>query len=129
LARGSGPATARGGERSVDAAVATSSSARSSAPEDAAKADVARRGVDRFALAGGGPEAQAVVRRAQVGAALDNPARDAFVGRRRAARLLAVAGREGVSRPFPDVAGHVVQAVAVGREGADRGRAGVAVEH
>src|SRR5690349_10976375 len=95
-----------------------------SAPQDAAKADVARRGVDRFALAGGGPEAQAVVRRAQVGAALDDPARAALVGRRRrAARLLAVACREAVSRPLPDVAGHVVQAVAVGREGTDWRRA------
>src|SRR4051794_22805252 len=86
-------------------------------------------GVDRLALACGGSEAQAVVRRAQVRAALDDPARYPLVGRRPAARLFALARREGVARPLPDVAGHVIQAVAVGWEGTDRRRAGVAVEH
>ena len=45
---------------------------------------------------------------------LDDPARDLLVGRRAATRLLIVARREGVSRPLPDVAGHVVEAIAVG---------------
>src|SRR5215211_6251764 len=103
-------------------------SRRSDAPDDAAEADVAGRGVDRLALARGGPEAQAVVRGAQVRSALDDPARDALVGGRPTARRPAVTRREGIARPLPYVAGHVAQAVAVGREGADRRRAGVAVE-
>src|SRR6188472_3252309 len=50
-------------------------------PNDAAKADVARRGVDRLALAGGRAIAQAVVRRAQMRAALDHLAREALAVR------------------------------------------------
>jgi hypothetical protein len=112
--------------------------------------------VDRLALAGRRPVAQAVVRRAQVRAALDHPARDvrprfagneaaARVGHPRVARHAAgpvvrspvvrspvVRSRVGrlrgevVARPLPYVAGHVVQAVAVGREALYRGRAALA---
>src|SRR5690242_942070 len=46
-------------------------------PEHAAKADVPGRRVDRLPLASGRPVAQAVVRRAQVRAALGHPSRDA----------------------------------------------------
>lgn len=108
-------------------------------------------GVDRLALAGRRPVAQAVVRRAQVRAALDHPARDVRprlawhqaarrIGHPRVARHAArpvvrspvVRSRarrhcgEVVARPLPDVAGHVVQAVPVGREAPDRGRASLA---
>ena len=88
---------------------------------DAAKADVRRRGVDRLALARGGAEAQAVVRRAQVRAALDHAPGDVLAGEhaRRAARVLlrvAVGGGPVVRGPLPDVARHVVEPVAVGRE-------------
>src|SRR5450432_3044479 len=88
--------------------------------DDAAKPQVAGRGVDRLALAGGGPVAQAVARRAQMRAALDDPARNAGPrlpgdpavlgrGRPRVARDAAgVAGvgrvprREVVAGPLPD---------------------------
>jgi hypothetical protein len=43
-----------------------------SAADDAAEAEVAGGGVDRLGLAGRGPVAKAVVRRAQVGSALDH---------------------------------------------------------
>ena len=63
---------------------------------DAAKADVARRRVDRLALAGGGAVAQAVVRCAQVRAALDHAARD--VRARLPATRLASASHARVAR-------------------------------
>jgi hypothetical protein len=92
-------------------------------------------GVDRLALAGRGTVAQAVARSAQMRAALDHLARDSR--RQVAARLgddrVAEDGRaarrcsltrasagvprpEEVAGPLPHVAGHVEQAVAVGRE-------------
>ena len=58
-----------------------------------------------------GPVAQAVVRRAQVRAALDHAPRDALAGRGTGAqhgRRGAVGRRERVARPLPHVAGHVV---------------------
>ena len=106
------------------------------------------RRVDRLALPGRRPVAQAVVRRAQVRAALDHAARDVRpglarhqaggrVGDPRVARhtasvprsLSVPLGGEVVARPLPDVAGHVEQAVAVGREALHRGRALPAVRH
>jgi len=103
---------------------------------------VGGRRVDRLALPGRRPVAQAVVRRAQVRAALDHAARDVRpglarhqaggrVGDPRVARhtasvprsLSVPLGGEVVARPLPDVAGHVEQAVPVGREAADGGRA------
>ena len=106
-----------------------------------------RRRVDGLALAGRGPVAQAVVRRAQVRAALDHPARDrrrevaawlrddrvARNGRAaRRCRLTGAGARmarpEEVTRPLPDVAGHVKQAIPVGRERAGRRGALVAIE-
>src|SRR4029450_13246131 len=112
--------------------------------DDAAKADVAGRGVDRLGLARGGAIAQAVVRSAQVRAALDHPPRDVRSGlsldealrlrrhprvRGSAARRpgrLGGAGRVPLARPLPRVAAHVVQAVAVRREASNRGRSLVA---
>ena len=60
-----------------------------SASENAAEADVASRGVDGLGLSCGGAVAQAVVRGAQVGAALEHPARDVRPG---------LAGDQAVSR-------------------------------
>jgi hypothetical protein len=102
-------------------------------PDGAAKADVARRRVDGLALTGGWAVAQAVVRRAKVGASLDHaslegrcvrPSTEALVGAfvarvlRDAAgvRDLGRADAEDVGRPLPDIAGHVEQAVTIGPE-------------
>jgi hypothetical protein len=97
---------------------------------------VAGRGVDRLACRAAGPVAPAIVRRAQVRAALEHLARDADLrlagsklpsprrrradscghaaGLRRAPFVLAARTSPG---PFPDIADHVVQAVAVGGKG------------
>ena len=98
-------------------------------------------GVDRLALAGRRPVAEAVVRGAQVRAALDHAARDVRprlagdqaarrIGHPRIARDAAgtggAPGGKVVARPLPDGTGHVVQAVPVGREAPDRGRAALA---
>src|SRR4029077_7046732 len=106
-------------------------------PRDASEADVAGRGVERLALPSGGSVAEAVVRRAEVGAALDHPPRDRLSRRvallaarhsrvawdtARFLHLVCVARREEVGRPLPDVPGHVVEAVAVRRERAHRRR-------
>ena len=107
-------------------------------PSDAAEADVAHAGVDHLRAPGGRPVAQAVAVGAEERPALDHLARDAELRLRRvvalldcrragcghAARLVGVPGwpRVPVGRPLPDVAGHVVEAEAVGREGADRRR-------
>src|SRR5215469_6731576 len=121
------------------------SSSATLAPDDAAKADVAGGGIDRLGVARSRPVAATVVRRAQVGAALQYLARNADVGlagivaaflgrptrilgraaRARHGRL--VARRPPVRGPLPDVADHVVQAVAIGRISGDRRRARVAV--
>src|SRR5512132_301955 len=65
-------------------------------------------------------------------AALDHAAWKVLTGQqlRGAARVgrLFVTRREEVGRPLPDVAGHVVEAVAVRRKGSDRRRALEAVE-
>src|SRR5215470_8171745 len=115
------------------------------AAQDAAEAEMAGGAVLRLALPGGGPVAQAVVGCAQVRAALDDhtPEPDATVraglpgpGRARpgstgraasALRLSPVPRREVVAGPFPDVAGHVVEPVAVRGERAHRRGALVAV--
>src|SRR6185503_13295133 len=106
---------------------------------------MARRGVDGLGVARRGPIAAAVVGGAEVRAALEHLARDADAGLAGVvARLLAPAARIArhaawlgcvglvprgvpVGGPFPDVADHVVEAVAVGWEGRDRRRATVAV--
>src|SRR5438477_9756683 len=86
--------------------------------QDAAKTDVTRRSIDRFALARGGPVAQAVVGRAQMRASFHHPASDRAAGFvRRATGCLGgcVARRREETRgPFPDVADHVVEPIAVG---------------
>src|SRR3954468_11752201 len=107
------------------------------AADDAPEADVAGGGVDRLPLARGRAVPEAVVRRAQVRAALDHAARNRLAGGvaplvagdarvlRDAARLLGlvwVTLREEVGRPLPHVPRHVVEAVAVRRERPDRGR-------
>ena len=99
---------------------------------------MAGRGVDILGMARRRAVAPAVVRRTEVRAALEHLARDAGP---RLARIVAALGpgaarvrghaaglgrvglvlrRVPVGRPFPDVADHVVDAVAVGREGAHR---------
>ena len=101
---------------------------------------MAGRGVDVLGMARRRAVAPAVVRRTEVRAALEHLARDAGA---RLARIVAalgpgaarvrgdaaglgrvglVLGRVPVGRPFPDVADHVVDAVAVGRERAHRRR-------
>src|SRR5580692_260863 len=98
------------------------------------KPEVTRRCIHRFRVARGRAVAAAVVRRAQMRAAFDDLAGDfdlrlagvvalllAAAARifRHAARLRRVGLvllRKPVGRPFPDIADHVVHAVAVGRE-------------
>src|SRR5580658_2523019 len=100
---------------------------------DAAESDVARGSVDRLGVAGGGLVAAAIIRRAQMRAALEHLAGDAdlrlawvvALGLRPAARILRHAARFSrlrrmargpeIRRPLPDIADHVVDAVAVGR--------------
>src|SRR3954451_20534272 len=103
---------------------------RSGAPQDAAEANVAGRGVDRLALSGRRPVTQTIVRGAQMRPALGHPARDPTsrlirsvairrgrrhtrIARRAAGVLggLAAGCRVEVVGPFPDVAGHVEDAV------------------
>src|SRR3954451_7540108 len=83
-----------------------------------------------LSLAGRRPVAQAVRRRAQVRAALDHPA-GVLAPRRRAGGAAAACGlgrfapgvRPPTPGPLPDVAGDVVEPVAVGGEPLDRRRA------
>src|SRR5216683_691286 len=113
--------------------------------DDAAEADMAGRGVDRLGMARRGAIAPAIVGRAQMRAALQDLPWDTHGGlarivarldgrtariRRHAAglgRVGSVLGRIPVGRPFPDIADHVVYAVAVDRKGANRRGAGEAV--
>src|SRR4029079_17695071 len=97
----------------------------------AAEAEMTGCSVDRLRHPGGRAVAAAVVRRAQVRSALHDLARDArwilSVNAAYASRpATAGGGGVGMTRvpvrcPLPDVADHVVHAVAVGRERADRG--------
>src|SRR5262245_41317413 len=85
------------------------------------------RGVDRLRHAGGRAVAAAVVGRAEMRAALGDLARDGAGRLRVDARLAAGAAARAsgggavrgipIAGPLPDIAGHVVEAVAVGREG------------
>src|SRR5215207_9442621 len=101
---------------------------------DAAEAEMTCRCVDLLGVASRRSIASAVVRRAQVRAALDDLARDPDVCRGRVvAAVLASAAwvlrdaagfrrvalvllRVPVDRPFPDIADHVVDAMTVRRE-------------
>src|SRR5271155_498571 len=103
--------------------------------DDAAKADMARRGVDWFGVTRGRTIAAAIVGRAQMRAALEHLARYLYLGLAGivargfgpAARVLRdTAGlwrlgrmlwRIPVSGPFPNIADRVVKAVPVCREG------------
>src|SRR4051812_12316068 len=107
-------------------------------PDDAPETEVRHRRFDGLRLASGGPIAKAVVRRAQVRAALYDVAREiasrlthveALLGRfhtgvasrsrgsaARVDALLGMAWRVVVGRPLPDVARHVVQPIPVGRK-------------
>src|SRR4051794_18249821 len=105
---------------------------------DAAEAEVTCRCVDLLGMARRRPIASAVVRRAQVRAALNDLARDPDVRRGRVVaavlappvrvlrdaaglrRVALVLLRVPVGRPFPDIADHVVDAMAVRWEGGDR---------
>ena len=98
----------------------------------------ARRGIDRLGHARGRAIAPAVVRRAQVRAALHDLARDADADGLTGSQLCSRSPPRGLSivqhacldlhrgawyqsrRPLPHVAGHVVQPVAVRSERADR---------
>src|SRR5580765_4921493 len=114
-------------------------------PDDAAKADVARGGIDGLGVTCRGPVAPAVTRCAQVRAALqyltwDADVRLAFIVATllgRTARILRkatgawrrdfVMSAVPVGGPLPHVSDHVVEAIAVGRIRGDRGGARVAV--
>src|ERR1700692_2700698 len=112
----------------------------------AAKADMAGRGIDRFGMACGGAVAAAIVWRAQMRTALQDLARNFDIGLTGVvASILAAAARilrnatgfwrvglvlrgVPVGGPFPDIADHVVDAVAVRRECVHWRRSLVAVE-
>src|SRR5436853_5685077 len=112
---------------------------------DAAEPNVGGRSRHRLGLACGRSVAEAIIGRAKVRAALDDPPRDAGAravpavtlhGRldarvvRHPARLggvIGVARGEEVRRPLPDVSRHVVEAEPVCRETLDRRCAEVAV--
>src|SRR5687768_13351057 len=85
-----------------------------------------RRRVDGLGLARRRPVTEAIARGTEMRAALDHPALET-VSRRGTAASVRRRLTERVARPLPHVAGHVVQAIAVGRERPDRGRALVAV--
>src|SRR5215207_692639 len=105
---------------------------------DAAEAEMTCRCIDLLGMARRRPIASAIVRRAQVRAALDDLARDPDVSRGRVvaavlapgARVLRDAARfrrvalvllrVPVDGPFPDIADHVIDAMAVRRERCDR---------
>src|SRR5436309_9866066 len=107
--------------------------------DDAPETDMACRGVDRLGMARGGTIAAAIVRCAQMRAAFKHFAWNFDVWltrvvarglgpaariRRNAARLRGIGIvrlRIPISRPLPDIADHVVQAVAVSWECGDRG--------
>ena len=96
---------------------------------------MAGRGIDRLGMAGGRPITPAVVRRTEVRAAFQNLARNFDVRQARIVALLLppaprvfgnaaglrrvglVLRRVPIGRPFPDIADHVVQAVAIRRKG------------
>src|SRR3954447_2475875 len=102
---------------------------------------MACRGVDRLGMARGRAIAAAIVGRAEVRAAFKHLARNPDVwlthvvarGLRSAARIFRNATRLWcigfallripIGRPFPDIADHVVQAVAISRECRNRRRA------
>ena len=107
--------------------------------EHAAEADMAHAGVHHLRVARSRPVAPAVARRAEEGAALHHLAGDADGGLARDRSYLPSPGRAGsagaqqglrgigrvpggepIGGPLPDIAGHLVQPVAIGREGAHR---------
>src|SRR3954468_13711329 len=103
---------------------------RRSGIADAPEADMPGGAAYLLSLAGRRPVAQAVRRRTQVRAALDHPA--GVLAQRRGMRGAAawfglgraVLGVRPAARgPLPDVAGDVVEPIAVGREPPDRGGA------
>src|SRR5881628_2782151 len=99
-------------------------------PHHAAKTQMAGGAVNRLGHARRRPVAAAIVRGAKEGPALHDFPRNGEPGRlqaafaRAAARIVhgaAATGRDGMARlvpiprPFPDIADHVVKAIAVGR--------------
>src|SRR5882724_8924522 len=111
--------------------------------DDAAESQMAGCGIDRLGHARGRAIAPAVVGRAEIGAALHHLAGDGNLRHARVAAAAALAAARVVDRaagvvdlavvlvpvggPFPDIAGHVVEAVTVRRERADGRDAFVAV--
>src|SRR5215475_10704924 len=114
-------------------------SSRAACPQHAAKSDMAHAGVDHLRLARRRPVTQAIIGGAQVRAALDHFAWNAEL---RLTRIVAFVRRDDawidcrsatgfddlvgmtmdvpVARPFPHVAGHVVQPIAIGWKRTDR---------
>src|SRR6266699_523785 len=105
---------------------------------DASKSHVTRGRIDRLGVSRGGPVAAAIVWRAQMRAAFQNLAGNSdlrlagieasvlasaariFRNTARLWRVCFMLLRIPVGRPFPDIPDHVVDAVAVRREGRDR---------
>src|SRR5262245_59416826 len=105
--------------------------------DDAAKPEMRHGCLDRLGLPGGRSIAQAVVRRAQVGATLQDLSRELLPGlpdvvgpvwfdharvvwdATSVRGVVRVARRIEVGGPFPDVAGHVEQPIAIGWERPD----------
>src|SRR4029453_15243966 len=121
---------ARPAAPSGSSATATSSQDRLRARGRRSGTPVGGAGVDRLGHAGGRAVAPAVVGGAQMRAALHHLAGDGrpVAGRGAAAVVGVAVGLVPVAGPLPDVADHVEQAVAVGREPAHRGRPCIAVQ-
>src|SRR6478735_11801537 len=109
-------------------------SRRGAPPDDAPESDMAGRSIDRLGMTRRRPISTAVIRCAQMRAALEHLARNPdlritrVVARRlgsaarvfrnaaRFRRLGFVSWRVPVGRPFPDIPDHVTEAVAVSRK-------------
>src|SRR4051812_23648984 len=113
-------------------------------PDDTAEADMAHPGVDRLRVPCGRAIAAAVARRAEVRSALDHLARNAAyripridtaglcptagIGWNATGGPDVMAGREPVRRPFPDIADHVEQPIAIGGKTTHRRGSDMAIE-
>jgi hypothetical protein len=100
--------------------------------DDAAKTEMARRGIDRLRHARSRSIAPAIIRRAKIRPALHYFARDSYRRRGRIVTLVALAAHRVEARaarmgsftvllvpvrsPFPNIAGHIIQTVIAGRQ-------------
>src|SRR5947209_7581659 len=131
--------------QTLDAFSGAASESTVAGSNDAAKADVAGRGVDGLRVACSGSVAETVIGGAEMGAPFEhlagNPdsrkegieallhgATARHDGRAAGTRfLVGMSVRVPVAGPLPDVSCHVVEAISIGRERSHRGRAFVVV--